>query len=208
LIAAINGDDVLLAGFRAEEAFRSGDVFDRTPGREIRGQPEVDLVPEAAAARGERYAVGEADRVQRVLGAMRQLADGASDVVVPALRPDLVQYGGSADVHFPWGNATHGIQHIGMRRGANVVLGVLRAVALGTDVKYVPAKKVVRVSLDEFTAVLSLDEHGKTKTWLLTGWEEGKPDARGKVGTTPSDTQPDPTFSRAELGAGLDRIIA
>ncbi|QBI04137.1 hypothetical protein [Pseudoduganella albidiflava] len=39
------------------------------------------------------------------------------------------------------------------------------------------------------TAILPLDEHGQQKTWLLTGWEEGKPDGVGGVGAQSSTTQ-------------------
>ena len=42
---------------------------------------------------------------------------------------------------------------------------------------------------------------------MLTGWEEGKPDAGGEVGTRSAATQSTPTFSRDALGAGLDSIL-
>ena len=85
---------------------------------------------------------------------------------------------------------------------------VPRAVAIGAQVQYVPAKKTVRMTHEGMVAVLSLDENGKRKTWLLTGWEEGKPDARGEVGTRTAATQPGPTFSRTELAGFLDTIAA
>lgn len=85
---------------------------------------------------------------------------------------------------------------------------VLLAVALGEQTQYIPAKKTVRITHEGTVAILSLDEHGKRKTWLLTGWEEGKPDARGEVSTHTAATQPGPTFSRTELGAGFLDTIA
>ncbi|HGA3067777.1 TPA: hypothetical protein ACIR5Q_000047 [Klebsiella pneumoniae] len=123
------------------------------------------------------------------------------------LRPDLVWYGGSADVHFVYGNRQYGLEHIGVKRDPGVVARALRAVALGTEVKNVPAKKTVRIHHDGVTAVLSLDENGKRKTWLLTGWENDRPDAKGEVGTQSHATQLPPTFSRDELGAGLVQML-
>jgi hypothetical protein len=50
-------------------------------------------------------------------------------------------YGGSVDVHFVYGNRQYGLEHIGIKRDPGVVACALRAVALGTEVKNVPAKK-------------------------------------------------------------------
>jgi len=106
------------------------------------------------------------------------------------------------------GDPKHGIYHIGSQRGLDVLRRVLRAVAIGAQLQYVAAKKAVRITHEGMVAVLSRDEHGKPKTWLLTGWEEGKPDAHGEVGTRTAATQPGPTFSRTELGAGFLNNIA
>jgi hypothetical protein len=175
---------------------------------------EIDAVPGSFAAENAGTAPDpdtpdEQGRLQLVRQAMEQIAAGKAEAVARGLRPDLSQYGGDADVHIPWGDSKHGIAHIGSQRGVEVLGRVLRAVALGEQVQYVPAKKTVRITHEGMVAVLSLDEHGKRKTWLLTGWEEGKPDARGEVGTHTAATQPGPTFSRTELGAGfLDSIAA
>ena len=37
----------------------------------------------------------------------------------------------------------------------------------------------------------------------MRGWKVSKPDANGEVGTQSAATQPEPTFSRQELGASL-----
>ena len=62
---------------------------------------------------------------------------------------------------------------------------------------------------------MSLDEHGKQKTWLLTGWDATSPkgnkkrtDANGQVSTGSAATQTLPTFSRQDLGAVLNNSIA
>lgn len=146
-------------------------------------------------------------RITSVRDAIQQIVDGADEAVARNLRPDLAQFGGDADVHFMYGDRKKGLQHIGLKRDPSVVGGVLRAVAIGQAVENVPAKKTVRISHDGYTAVLSLDENGKKKTWLLTGWENDRPDAKGEVGTQSPATQSTPTFSRDELGAGLKHIL-
>ena len=55
---------------------------------------------------------------------------------------------------------------------------------------------------------MALTEYGEKKSWLLSGWETGKPDAISEVGTQSDATQSKPTFSRQELGAGLQNIIS
>ena len=190
-------------------------------------QAEVDrMTAEAAAELGgfeleaEAAAiappVGEGDPFSLVPGqsmfggmatALEEIIAGKDEAVISGLRPDLVQFGGTADVHLVWGDAGKGLRHIGEARGADVLAGVLQAVVRGTVGRVTPTKKTVALEHGGFTALMSLDEHGNRKSWLLTGWEEGKPDAAGKVGTSAGATQPGPTFSRAELGAGFQRMM-
>ncbi|MDR1190693.1 MAG: hypothetical protein LBK60_03380, partial [Verrucomicrobiales bacterium] len=163
----------------------------------------VGDAPFAAAPHG-----GESvAKLERVRNAVRAVAEGAEEGVARNLRPDLVIYGGSADVVFPWGNDRFGLKKIATRRGAEVLNQVLRTVALGEVERHGDTKKTVNLALGDYRAVLSLDEHGKQKTWLLTGWEEGRPDATGEVSAQTEATQPTPTFSRDRLGAGLNDII-
>ena len=147
------------------------------------------------------------DRVRSAINALREVERGAEESVAKNLRPDLVQYGGSPDVHFIWGNRKKGLQHFGLKRGTEVMARVIETVATGTDVKYIAGNKTARISKDGFTAILSLDEHGKQKTWLLTGREEGRPDAGGEVGAQSAAMQNAPIFSRDELGASLNSIV-
>lgn len=150
----------------------------------------------------------EDQRVSRVRDALREIAKGKNEAVARGLRPDLEKFGGDADVHFKLGDSRHGLKHIVEKRGLDTLGRVLRTVALGENPEYIAGKKTVRITHDGTTAVLSLDEHGNRKTWLLTGWEEGKPDASGEVGTHSDATQGGTTFSRSTLGAGLDKILA
>ncbi|MGH8504896.1 MAG: hypothetical protein ACRETM_02895 [Stenotrophobium sp.] len=149
-----------------------------------------------------------AQKLHAVQKAAEELSKGAAEAVAPGLRPDLEKFGGSADVVIKWGDNKSGLQKIGNRRGPDVVGKVLRTVALGTVERYSETKKTVLLSLGDGRAVLSLDEHGQKKTWLLTGWQEGKPDATSEVSAQSGATQNAPTFSRDDLGAGLEKIIA
>lgn len=166
-----------------------------------------DPMPEFEHEDGEAPAPKAGDALAKVADAIREIVAGNEEGVAYGLRPDLAAFGGNADVHFVFGNAKAGLAHIGAKRSPEVLGRVLKAVALGTELQFVPAKKTVRIVHDGVTAVLSLDEHGKTKSWLLTGWENGRPDAKGEVGTQSPATQTAPTFSRDDLVAGLDTII-
>lgn len=171
----------------------------------------VDITPamrESVMQGQPLFSKPENERLRDVHDAVALIAKGKNEAVARGLRPDLEKFGGDADVHFKVGDATHGLKHIVDKRGLDTLGRVLRTVALGEDVKFTPAKKTVSITRDGTTAVLSLDEHGNKKTWLLTGWEEGRPDAAGEVGTRSGAMQGSPTFSRAALGAGLDRILA
>ena len=60
---------------------------------------------------------------------------------------------------------------------------------------------------DNYEAVLSLDENGKQKTWLLTGFNTKiSPDVEREFSATLKTTQIKPTFSRQDLGAGLNNF--
>jgi len=140
----------------------------------------------------------------RMESAVREIVDGADSATVKNLRPDVVALGGTADVTIPWGNEKMGLYHIGAKRGADTVRAVLDTVVDGEIDRYTAAKKTVTLRKGDVEAVLSLDESGESKTWLLTGWKKGEPDAVGEVGAQSDATQTEPTFSRSDLGAGSD----
>ncbi len=142
-----------------------------------------------------------------VIDVLQKIADGSEEETVPGLRNDLEQYGGTNDITFLWGDDKKGIYHIAYRRGLDTLLHVIDAVSDGEITKFVSEKKTVHIEKDGYEAILSLDEHGKKKSWLLTGWEIDKPDAIGEVSAHSDATQFKPTFSRQELGAGLYNII-
>lgn len=178
------------------DAARTGDVSVET------GNPN-DLFSQA------RHQTDLADSanagsVRAVFAAARAIAEGAGEATVSGLRPDLVAIGGSPDVVLKWGDTGQfGLAKIGALRGARVVRGVLEAVALGNISRFSPIKKTVVLAQGDMRAVLSLDEHGAQRTWLLTGWEEVRPDDPGQVSTESGTTQRTPTFSRDALGASL-----
>jgi hypothetical protein len=153
-----------------------------------------------------------------VKDAMREIANGKPEATIPDLRNDLEQFGGTNDVTIVRGDKKKGLEHIVERHGQEVVPGVLEAMATGEIRKFVETKKTVHIQKDGFEAVLSLDEHGKKKTWLLTGYdvievardEVKKPSGeRGKVSASHAPTQSGPIFSRPGLGAdaSLSEII-
>jgi len=148
-----------------------------------------------------------ASRLSRLSDAVSSIAKGAEEVIVKDLRNDLHRYGGTNDVTLKWGDAKSGLSHVGEKRGAAVVGDVLLAVAEGDITKYVPGKETVHIVRGNTEAVLSLDEHGQRKTWLVTGWHIGEPDAASGVSAQSGATQTAPVFSRDDLGAGPSSSI-
>lgn len=156
-----------------------------------------------------RYSLMDnAEKRDVIIPALQRIVDGSEEEVLTGIRNDLEQYGGTNDITLVWGNEKKGIYHIAYRRGMNTLMHVLDAVADGELTKYVAGNKTVHLVKDGFEAILSLDENGKKKTWLLTGWEIDKPDAVGEFYSNSDATQNTPTFSRCDLGAGLNNIIA
>ncbi|MCA3128561.1 MAG: hypothetical protein IOD10_16820, partial [Rhodocyclaceae bacterium] len=150
---------------------------------------------------------GPQARLQALAAAAAEIAAGADSAVARNVRPDLARYDGSPDVLLLWGDDRQGLQKIGARRGATVVADVLRAIARGKVERYTKANRTVVLAHRSARAVLRLERFGQRETWLLTGWEEGKPDESGEVRTQSGPTQRGPTFSRAELGAGLQTSL-
>ena len=143
----------------------------------------------------------------KVAQALQEIVNGKEEVVVSDLRPDLEQYDGSPDVAFVWGNKKKGLMHIGVKHGEDVIKDVIDTVLYGDIERYSETKKTVTLSHNGYEAILSLDENGNKKTWLLTGWKINMPDATGEVSTQSGATQTEPTFSRLDLGAGLSNYI-
>lgn len=147
-------------------------------------------------------------KAREVKNALQEIANGAEEATVKDLRNDLDQYGGTNDVTFVYGDAKKGLFHIADKHGGmKTLLKVLDAVVDGNVARYSNTKKTVVVEKDGYEAVLSLDENGNKKTWLLTGWNTKiSPDAEREFSATLKATQQEPTFSRQLLGAGLNDI--
>ena len=152
--------------------------------------------------------------IPEVEAALAKIASGSEEETVLGLRPDFVKYGGTPDVTFIWGNEKKGLQHIALEHGPEILPQVIDTVVSGEIVRFTAAKKTLTLRKGKIEAVLSLDENGKQKTWLLTGWdtssEKGKKKrtgANGQVSTGSAATQIPPTFSRRDLGAVLGNSI-
>lgn len=148
-------------------------------------------------------------KAKEVVNALKKIADGSEEETVKDLRNDLEQYGGTNDVTFVFGNDKKGIKHIAQKHGAKTLLKVFDTVVDGKVLRYVPNKKTVVLSKGDYEAVLSLDENGNKKTWLLSGWntKEKSSGVSREVGTQSTSTQIKPTFSRQDLGAELNNSI-
>ena len=148
------------------------------------------------------------DKSEQIIDALIKIANGEEEVTLSNIRNDLEDYGGTNDITLIYGNEKKGLYHIAYRRGINVLFHVLDAMASGQVTKHVAGNQTLHIEKDGFEAILALTEFGNQKSWLLSGWEIGKPDAFSEVGTQSKATQSKPTFSRQELGAGLQNIIS
>lgn len=148
-------------------------------------------------------------KAKDVVNALKKIADGSEEETVKNLRNDLEQYGGTNDITFVFGNDKKGIKHIAQKHGVKTLLKVFDTVVDGDVLRYVPNKKTVVLSKGDYEAVLSLDENGNKKTWLLSGWntKEKSSGVSSEVSTQSTSTQIKPTFSRQDLGAELNNSI-
>lgn len=174
------------------------------------GRNSEDVFREIASGKAlnrEIKDISRAERYRRAYAAMQDIVSGADEAIIREARSDISHYGGTNDVTLVWGNSKKGLAHIGGKRGAEVAGNIVRTVLDGQVLKYVKAKKTLHLGWNGHEAVLSLDENGKSKTWLLTGCIQDRPDAIGEVGTQSNATHNRPTFSRSDMGAGLKTIV-
>lgn len=145
-------------------------------------------------------------KAREVKDALQKIADGAEEATVKNLRDDLETYGGTNDVTFVYGDEKKGLFHIADKHGGmKTLMKVLDAVVDGDITRYSAGNKTLVVAKNGYEAVLSLDENGKKKTWLLTGFDTKiSPDAEREVRATLKATQHEPILSRQVLGAGLN----
>ncbi|MCH5277767.1 MAG: hypothetical protein J1E80_08040 [Desulfovibrionaceae bacterium] len=163
---------------------------------------------------------GQASRRDKVEDAMREIANGRPESTIPGLRNDLEQYGGTNDVTIIKGDRKKGLEHIAARHGHSCIAPVLEAVANGKIARFSRGNKTVALQKDGYEALLSLEEHGRKKTWLLTGYgivEDRKKELTGDSGkfcTRHASTHAGPTSSRPDAGAvssfaqRIERIMA
>ena len=147
-------------------------------------------------------------RRDRMEDAVREIANGSPESTIPNLRNDLERYGGTNNVTIIKGDEKKGLIHIAARHGYSAVAHVLEAVANGEIERFVQGNKTVHIHKDGYRAVLSLEENGKKKTWLLTGFDlpEERQKKRpsgdsGKVSTRHAATHAGPILSRPGMGA-------
>lgn len=95
----------------------------------------------------------------------------ATSVKLKGIRNDLDKYGGSNDVTIYQGDEKYGLKHIERRHGKKCFKPVLEAVANGKIARYEDRNRTVAIQLNNYEAVLSLNQNGKNKTWLLTGYD-------------------------------------
>ena len=147
-------------------------------------------------------------KAKEVKEALQKIADGAEEATVKNLRDDLEAYGGTNDVTFVYGDEKKGLFHIADKHGGiKTLLKVLDTVVDGKITSFTEKNKTVHLVKNNIEAILSLDENGKKKTWLLTGFDTTvSPDAEREFNATLKATQSKPTFSRQELGAGLNEF--
>jgi len=170
-----------------------------------------------AVSKGSYYSKEKIEylNIQSGIWSLQKVITQQADVTSAMHRYDLK---GVNDITFVWGvpgdtgqkfKGGHGISHIIAKRdaetgsGLDVAIKLVEVIARGQLQKEVPLKDTVHIVYDEFEAVLSKSRFGEKETWLLTGWKINKPGASEEVSTATTATHISPTFSRADMGAGL-----
>jgi len=71
-----------------------------------------------------------------------------------------------------------GISHIISKRnseernsGYKTAVKLIETIVNGKIIKTIPSKKTVHILFENYEAILSLDLHGETVTWLITGYK-------------------------------------
>ncbi|MBR5599417.1 MAG: hypothetical protein IKW39_05185, partial [Alphaproteobacteria bacterium] len=182
-----------------------------TPIEETQDIKNEDLIIKFSSGREFAYNAGVTkktiQKAREVKSALQKIANGSEEETVVNLRDDLEQFGGTNDVTFIYGNDKKGIYHIAEVHGIKTLLRVFDTVIDGSVARFVKNKKTVILEKNGIEAVLSLDENGNKKTWLLTGWNTKiSPDEEREFRATLKSTQEEPTFSRQILGAELSNL--
>ncbi len=153
--------------------------------------------------------------IQSGVWSLQKVITQKADVSAAMHRYDLKDVN---EITFVWGEpgdtynkfkGGHGISHIIAKRdsetgdGLEVAIKLVEVIARGELHKEVVAKDTVHIIYDGYEAVLSKSRFGKKETWVLTGWKINKPGASEEFSTTSTATHISPTFSRADMGAGL-----
>ena len=110
------------------------------------------------------------------------LAKGPGDLPNAMRRADLP--GGQQGITFRWGKpgsgpkfrGGSGLSHIIAKHGVEVMEDVVETISKGKIVNVPRDPKRVIVESGTNRAVLRLTRDGKRESWLLTGYERGKPD--------------------------------
>ena len=124
----------------------------------------------------EEKAQKQADRQKRLLKAIKELKAN-EEVVVKDIRDDLKQYGVTNDIALKWGyhdKATgkgSGVYHILYKHGKKDFVGIVNAIVYGQIKEYVRHSKQLVIEHNGYKSILSLNENGKKKVWLLSGYK-------------------------------------
>ena len=156
-------------------------------------------------------------RQKRLLSAIENLKEN-EEVVVEDLRDDLKQYGVTNDIALKWGSNDAkgkgaGVKHILENHGKESFIGIVNAVVNGQIKEYHKQGQRLILEHDGYKAILSLNDNGKKKVWLLTGYkidpdhknqkntQKKAQDEISEISAQSDPTQYGPTFWRPALVA-------
>ena len=156
-------------------------------------------------------------RQKRLLSAIETLKEN-EEVVVEDLRDDLKQYGVTNDIALKWGSNDAkgkgaGIKHILENHGKESFVGIANSVVNGQIKEYHKQGQRLILEHDGYKAILSLNDNGKKKVWLLTGYkidpdhknprstQKKAQDEISEISAQSDPTQYGPTFWRPALVA-------
>ena len=153
------------------------------------------------------------ERQRRLLKALEGLKEN-EEVIVRHVRDDLTKYANTNDLILKYGEADEngdgfGLKHIIKKHGKDAFAGIVNAIIEGDIIEHHQQGKRLIIVHKGYKVILSLDDNGKKKVWLLSGYKidpqkqknKNTQDEISEISTQSDPTQCGPTFWRPTLVA-------
>jgi hypothetical protein len=119
--------------------------------------------------------------------ALRAIDKGSKEETIKGLRPDLKQFGGTADITLYKGKNSsrgkgYGVEHSRQKHGGDQFRAAIEAMVDGKFKEFDKKEEKVILSKNKHWAIMRMKKDKKSKSWFLTGYKRKnkKTDASGE----------------------------